>query len=198
MRAAPTRDGLVFTGELEVGFVAYVDGAAAARGGDVEAFVVAEGGAQDDPRIALGALSASIRDALAGTSGRMEITADGAVASVLRSERAQPPEGARPDVVVDLTGDPATLRAATQRLADLGTLVLARDPTAQLDLDLYPDVHVRGLRLVGAPAPTPAEHGTPVDIPAGIEDPAPASVGAPVSPNRAWYRVTAGTSRGAS
>jgi hypothetical protein len=196
MKAEAMADGLVFTGDLSSGHVAYVDGAAASAGGDVDAFVVEAGGAEDDPQVALGALVAPIRDALAGTSGPTEVTADGAVGAVIRSEREQPVSDAAPSVVVDLTGDPSVLRASTQRLADLGTLVLAGPATAQLDLDLYPDVHVRGLRLVGAPGPLVA--GTPVAVPPHVGGPAAASVGVAVPSGAAWYRVTVGASGGNS
>lgn len=76
----------------------------------------------------------------------------------------------RPDAVIETTGDPATLTAATERLRDLGCLVLAGPPADRSwELDLYPDVHVRGLRLVGldpmAPAPAPATATVPVPAP---------------------------------
>lgn len=184
-----TPDGLVFTGDLAAGHAAYVETTAAPAGGDVEAFVVEIGGELDDPQLALGALVGSIRAVLAGADGTTEIMGDGVVASVLRRERRLPSEGERPAVVVDLTGDPATIRAATDRLADLGTLVLARNATAPVDLDLYPDVHVRGLRLVGVPGPD--QSATPVPVSTEQGAPAPARLDVPVSsPAASWYRVT--------
>jgi threonine dehydrogenase-like Zn-dependent dehydrogenase len=69
-------------------------------------------------------------------------------------------QDSRPAAIVDATGDPARLVELTRRLADLGTLVLVGEPLGRsLDMQLYPDVHVRGLRLVGVPAPRFGQHG---------------------------------------
>jgi hypothetical protein len=69
-------------------------------------------------------------------------------------------QDSRPTAIVDTTGDPARLVELTRRLADLGTLVLVGEPLGRsLDMQLYPDVHVRGLRLVGVSAPRFGQHG---------------------------------------
>ena len=67
-----------------------------------------------------------------------------------RSHHGEP--GTAPACIVDTTGRPEVIAQALTRLADLGLLVLAGPPPAALSLDLYSDVHVRGLRLVGVEA----------------------------------------------
>ena len=57
-----------------------------------------------------------------------------------------------PAVVVEETGEPAEIERALAQVEDLGTVVLAApvaDPEAMIDL--YADLHVRGLTLVTAP-----------------------------------------------
>jgi threonine dehydrogenase-like Zn-dependent dehydrogenase len=60
----------------------------------------------------------------------------------------------RPRAIIDTTGDPSVIAGATRRVADLGTIVLAGESLGrQFELNLYPDVHVRGLTLVGVAPP---------------------------------------------
>jgi threonine dehydrogenase-like Zn-dependent dehydrogenase len=103
----------------------------------------------------------------------------------------------RPQAIVDVTGDPTVIADATRRLADLGTLVLVGEGLGQkVELNLYPDVHHRGLTLVGI-AP-PLQRAT---FEAGIEadDPVLGSCrellvrvpsGAPLPRHGVWYRVS--------
>jgi hypothetical protein len=57
----------------------------------------------------------------------------------------------RPAVIVDTVGSAAAIGAAVHRLADMGALVLAAPTEATVSLDLYPDVHLRGLTVAGVP-----------------------------------------------
>jgi hypothetical protein len=191
VKAIVTSDGVLFSGDLPAGRIAYVDGAQTNASGTVEAMIVEAGGEGDDPGAALSALLAPIRAALAAVEGALDVLGEGAVAAALRAERAGPAAGEPPAVVVDLTGDPERIRDATRRLADLGTLVLGRDPAAPCDLDLYPDVHVRGLRLVGAPPAVGvrADGNGPSAQPDVVE----ARAGAPAPRGAALYRVSAGS-----
>ncbi|HEV2787171.1 MAG TPA: hypothetical protein VGV67_12315 [Solirubrobacteraceae bacterium] len=96
--------------------------------------------------------------ALPAGDGRVEVTGDGELAAALRSRlgsrAARGPDA--PQAAIDTTGDVATIADTLARLADLGTLVLAGPPpAAPVALDLYADVHVRGLTIVGV-APTGA------------------------------------------
>jgi hypothetical protein len=69
----------------------------------------------------------------------------------------------RPAVVVDTIGSAEAIAEATRSVADLGAVVLAGPTEPFISLDLYPDVHLRGLTLVGVPlledgiAPPPPE-----------------------------------------
>lgn len=61
-----------------------------------------------------------------------------------------PREGPSPEVVIETTGQHAEIQAALARVADLGTVVLAGPMVAApVALDLYPDLHYRGLTVVG-------------------------------------------------
>jgi len=57
-----------------------------------------------------------------------------------------------PAAVVETTGDPQAIAAALGRVADLGTVVLAGPPPPPFTLDLYEDLHVRALTVVGIAA----------------------------------------------
>jgi hypothetical protein len=98
---------------------------------------------------------------------------------------------------VDTTGDPAVIVDATRRLADLGTLVLVGESVGRkATLNLYQDVHLRGLMIVGV-AP-PLQRAT---FQAEIESDDPllescrellveVASGAPLPLDGAWYRVS--------
>jgi threonine dehydrogenase-like Zn-dependent dehydrogenase len=98
-----------------------------------------------------------------------EVVGAGALADALRARLPAP--AAPPAAIVDTTGDPAAIADALARVDDLGTVVLAGPvPEGTVALDLYADVHVRGLTVVGvAPdgdggAPAGVEPGrTPAD-----------------------------------
>ena len=106
-------------------------------------------------------MSDSLADAVIAVlppDGPVEVTGEGDLAATLRA-RLGPRNAAAPErvpAVIDTTGEPAAVATALARLADLGTLVLAGPPpAAPVALDLYADVHVRGLTIVGV-APTGA------------------------------------------
>ena len=104
-----------------------------------------------------GIAEGAARAACEAWPGPVEVLGTGALAEVVRAllaERGRDAGGpGRPAAIVDTPGDAAALRAALGRLDDLGSLVLAAPPADTLDLDLYPDIHVRGLRIHGvAPA----------------------------------------------
>ncbi len=94
--------------------------------------------------------------------------------------------------MIETTGDPEAVVAATRRLSDLGTIVLAGEPLdRRLRIDLYDDVHVRGLRLVGVRSAlgrlgsgdtggdSELALATPVDVQPGL-----------LAGDGAWYRIT--------
>ena len=97
--------------------------------------------------------AADILAALPDASGRIEIAGDGAIADELRTllgDRAKTQSDAPPSIIIDTMGDEAAIVSALQRVGDLGTVVLAGPPPSKpVALDLYTDVHVRGLKIIG-------------------------------------------------
>lgn len=98
-----------------------------------------------------------VLQALGSSARRVEVVGEGKLAEEVRlllgAALQQDPAAAPPTGVVVATGDPAAVAAALVRVDDLGTVVLAgaapREPAV---LDLYGDLHVRGLVLVGVPS----------------------------------------------
>jgi len=81
----------------------------------------------------------------------VEVLGTGALADELRKTLGRT-AGGTPAAVVDTTGDPERIADALRRLDELGVLVLAGPtPSGPLTMDLYSDLHVRGLTVVGVP-----------------------------------------------
>jgi hypothetical protein len=153
------------------------------------------GSAEEAVARALASTAAEAVAALHDVTGCIEVIGRGALAVLVRDGIRQPSPGTekRPAAIVLCTAEQDTIVAATERLDDLGTLVLAGPPPGEsVSIDLYPDVHVRGLRLVGV-AP-------PLSDPALLADEIPeflrASLGGVDGDGRLddgalWYRVPA-------
>jgi hypothetical protein len=115
------------------------------------------------------------------------------VRRLLDAARGSEAEADRPAAVIDTTGDPGVIIDATRRLADRGALILAGECLGRrTDINLYSDVHVRGLRVVGLgpllsrdPAP-----GDPAERPDAGDSLAVVCFGE-VLPTAMWYRVEA-------
>ncbi len=104
--------------------------------------------------------AAMVIGALADEQGSVEVVGSGAIANEIRqllAERAHATEQCtRPIAIIETTGEATELISALERVADLGTVVLAGPlPHEPLSLDLYTDLHVRGLTLVGIPPGDP-------------------------------------------
>lgn len=136
--------------------------------------------------------AAAARDA----GGSIEVRGGGAIASAVRAVLgASAAVGERPRVIVEPSGSPDAITAALGDLDDLGTLVLPAGGGSEVfGLDLYPDVHVRGLTLVGVPF---AAHGS-----GAVPPPPPLSRfvlrtlrrvrdGDGFDPGGYWYRIEA-------
>jgi hypothetical protein len=187
---------VTFVGPLATGAVAYVDAVQLPTDGeaDIDVLVVPARTPADDGSLRpLCPVAAPVRDALAGVEGVVEVVGIGAVAWLVRSDLgshriAEDP----PAAVVDLTGDPEVIIGAAGRVADLGTIVLAGDPAGRVaDFDFYPDVHVRGLRLVGVPPADRAEQSAAAVAGGNApEAPEEARVGRAARVGAAWYRVS--------
>jgi hypothetical protein len=134
--------------------------------------------------------------------GEVEVWGRGIVArgtaALLQTSPVAPgtgrPTHARPSVIVDTTGEPAWIVEATRRLSDLGTLVLVGESLDRhLSLDLYRDVHSRGLRVVGVPRlsdlPVPQESDSPRALAELTSALTEARLGSVLVAGGAWYRV---------
>lgn len=94
--------------------------------------------------------------ALPTAGGAVEVVGEGGLARTLRRRLGlgAPDPLVRPSAIIETTGDHDAVQQALRRVADLGTVVLAGPPpAAAVALDLYADLHVRGLTLVGTPGP---------------------------------------------
>jgi hypothetical protein len=137
-------------------------------------------------------MSAFVEDLLAAvehTDRRyVKVTGAGLIAVELRRHLgalAQLEDGA-PSAVVELTGSQAELVRATQKVAPGGLIVLAGESTDELNLDVYADVHRRGLRVLGVPLPVSRRGDGPETLP----KPVSVRSGEPLPPGL-WYRVDA-------
>lgn len=212
VRSTPA--GIVLSGSLPVGTVAYIDREwLTIRDAAVPALIVEgdpgsarPGEIGGDPAgvaaAAFGAVAAeavSLLDGLPASS--VEIEGEGILAWAIRDRLgAAVPRAAtglagkiwprtRPDpgAVIDTTGRSNVIVGSTRRLAKLGTLVLAGWMGQDgLSINLYPDLHVRGLRLVGVPLP---RVGARTPGPAHrLDPPTVVALGQPLPPAR-WYRL---------
>ena len=209
-------DGAIgLTVDLPAGAVAFVDADwLTSEPGRVVPAIVVEGGtarfAEGDPvpvengvgpnQAAGRALGRVAEEAAAAAEGLrpVEVWGTGAVAAAAAAllgvatglPGGDPAPDARPRAIVETTGNPAAIAEATQRLADLGTLVLVGEPLGRpLPLNLYPDVHSRGLVLVGVRPPLAAP-GSDAKKPAPeLPTPAPTRPGSPLQEGARWFRL---------
>lgn len=158
----------VIHGDLPMGSIAYIDAdwINADAPGEVPALVAdpkgIDGGdaAASAAVIAVAQEAAQVAASRSDGSGPIEVHGHGIVSELIRAilsdQTVMPATGddPRPAAIVDATGDPVMIVEMTRRLADRGTLVLVGEPLGRsLGMELYPDVHVRGLRLVGVASP---------------------------------------------
>ena len=103
--------------------------------------------------------AAAVISALANNEGPIEVVGSGALADNVRRLLAERVRRTLPDIrpatIIETTGEADALLAALERVEDLGTVVLAGPvPNRPLAVDLYADLHVRGLVLLGVPPET--------------------------------------------
>jgi len=134
----------------------------------------------------------------------IEIAGHGLIARQVRQLLEAPSADGRsthleePGAIVDTTGDPETLVDAARRVSELGTVVLVGESLGRrAEMNFYPDVHVRGLTLVGI-AP-PLQRAEVPFAQTDADDPLTAGcrealvhvvAGSPVPPGATWYRVS--------
>ena len=83
---------------------------------------------------------------------QVEVVGEGGLPEALRARLSGRVRagGERPAAVIETTGELPEIEAALRRVDDLGTVVLAGPPpTRPAPLDLYADLHVRGLTVIG-------------------------------------------------
>jgi threonine dehydrogenase-like Zn-dependent dehydrogenase len=185
--------GLALAADVPAGKVAFVDRdwVPAEPGAEVPALVVKAGAEEHAARMLFAVAEEAV--AAVGDTRPAEVVGAGAVARLAAGLLGIEPGGAaeRPAAVVEATGDPEAIASAAERLADLGTLVLAGEPLGRrVRLNLYPDVHSRGLRVVGV-RPVKAGREPRGDTSAFALLPAPAEArpGTKLDAEAAWYRV---------
>ncbi len=86
---------------------------------------------------------------------------DGDAAAALRQGNA----GRLADLVIDVTGAPASFPLATRLARDLGRVVVLGSPRGPVTIDLHDHVHTRGLHVIGAHASTTPPRRAPPESP---------------------------------
>ena len=200
IRAQTTTEGTVLdASELALGDTYYLDADWLPEdGSSLEIMpIVVKAGVPDPDGVAGGILVQLAERAAAavGSAESVVVMGSGTVARQIRRVLAMwgtaPCEEPPPAVVVEATGAPRSIANALREVRTLGTIVLVGDQLARAcTLDLYSDLHVRGLRLVGLARRPPAE---PEDT--RLPDPVRAEL-ARVTPGMVlpkgagWYRVS--------
>lgn len=101
------------------------------------------------------ALGERVVAAIGDEPGAVLVAGDGPDATSLRARFPGTP--AEPNVVIETTGRAAGVQAALETVASLGIVVLAGPvPDDPPMLDLYRDLHVRGLTIIGVSTVDPS------------------------------------------
>ena len=129
----------------------------------------------------------------AGSVDRAAVAGSGLTAGLARHllGGAASAEDDRVDLIIEPRGDAASLAESTSRVRDLGTVLLAGLADSAFPFDLYPDVHVRGLRLVALPLPLDLQSAGSEQVLRIMNAPATVRVDQPIPEGASWYRVTA-------
>jgi hypothetical protein len=151
-------------------------------------------GVSGEPQAHVGALiGAFADDVLAATAGidpnTIRVTGTGVIAAEIRS-RLGNSDGAsseRPGAVIETTGDGAALTTACNEVRDRGLILLAGEPAGEVDIDLYRDVHRRGLQMLGIPG-LGHSRDVRVDVSRRLAEPCTVAAGDEL-PSALWYRV---------
>lgn len=192
-----------FEGSLPEHSAAYVDGDWSVTVEAVPALLLSEGeirwgeirrprndasaSADEEAASVLSALARSAVDRLGSLRwDGVDVSGEGLVAHEIRRLVSGPGDRA-PAACVDTTGDVGAITAATRKVRRCGLVILAGESMGRpLSIDLYRDVHLRGLRLIGVPLDLgPSAVGRAEGAPA----PRVARIGEDV-PRALWYRVT--------
>jgi hypothetical protein len=123
--------------------------------------------------------------------GPVAVPGSGLLATIVRdllAKRAAFTER-RPCAVVETSGHTDRLAQAVDAVADLGTVVLAATPLGgTVTLELYTNVHKRGLRLIGVAAPADKP---PARAVSAVPPPVDLGVGGPPPLSGTWFAIRA-------
>jgi len=139
------------------------------------------------------------------SANSIDVIGDGLIAMQVRALLGDRASGGgrrtpleQPGAIVDTTGDPRVILDAARRIAALGTVVLVGEGLGRtVEMNLYPDVHVRGLRLVGVSPPL--QDATALFAADNADDTLVATcrealvgvlAGMPLPRGATWYRVS--------
>ena len=164
--AIHTHGGLVVDAEVPSGCAAFFDRewVSPDRVTAVPAIVVA-GSPAEQVAEAARALAGIAHAAIAAAGdGPVAVTGSGLIAAeacrrLAAEGRLAVVSERSPAAIIETTGDPGAIVEATRQVRDLGRVVLVGEPLGRAyRLDVYPDLHARGLHLIargrpGAPAP---------------------------------------------
>jgi hypothetical protein len=134
----------------------------------------------------------TLAEAVAAEAGQRRAAArvlgGGLLASRIRARIKTSDEVTEPaEVVIETTGSAAGTTRACSMVADLGTVLLAVTPLeGTLPYDLYPDVHRRGLNLVGVPDPAGDSDYEDVSTD-DFSPPSPIASATPSLPMSQWF-----------
>ena len=129
----------------------YVDAGVVAGSGDAIAFSAPS---SEAAAMMLIGQAARIAQALPTEADVVRIVGEGILAQLVREALKLPRSATaqRPKAIVDTTGRACVRQMALQDLSERGTLVLAAPPQGgDWEFDTYPDLHGRGLTVVGVP-----------------------------------------------
>jgi threonine dehydrogenase-like Zn-dependent dehydrogenase len=70
-------------------------------------------------------------------------------------------DGRGVDVAIEATGNPAVTNDALHAVARMGRVILLGSPRGKLEIDIYRDIHGRGVSVLGAHANTTAPEANP-------------------------------------
>jgi hypothetical protein len=192
--ARRTSTGVVFAGALPPGASAFVDADWIPDEAAQAVPAMRPPPSADPARAAAAALESvaqRVREAVRADAP-VEVDGRGAIAERVRALVGAGPAGsakARPSTCVVAGAGSEALLAATRHVADLGTVVVVAESPG-LALDLYPDLHLRSLTMIGIAPPAAEGLAGAADWPIGIPPPRDAVLGQEV-PEAPWYRVRA-------
>ena len=205
MRSAVDAKGrLVVDAELAAGSAAFFDRewVSPEPGTAVPAIVLTGTAAERLAEAALALASIACDAVAAAGDGPVAVTGSGFIAQDARRRLAAggrlAAAGERsPAAVIETTGDPRAVVAATRQVRNLGRVVLAGEPLDRAyPLDVYADLHLRGLHLIARGRPGAAVPGA-TDIEAGPESRLQTvAPGEPLDTTALWFCVMSDATRG--